>query len=194
MLLHRLSVRGLVILWAAWPFKENIVHVSQCLWESWATVDRERRHADVFPFALFVWRGKKKYLFTNIDSFCPVWINMLFVKSLFFFLSSPFCSLTITSWYTSLCSKCTTPWREKKDQNTLNGLFASSVSVKMWQRLSPVHGGELTVCGTSVCDPEAEFYRFCHVASRQSCEPEHTNIQSLCPQKKHLFQYRVCLS
>ena len=142
-------------------------------------------------FCSFCMKREKKYLFTNIDSFCPVWINMLFVKSLFFF---PPLYVHSPSQADTLHIALNVPHLgEKKDQNTLNGLFVSSVSVKMWQCWSPVHGGELTVCGTSVCDPEAEFYRFCHVASRQSCEPEHTNIQSLCPSKKSTYFNTGCV-
>ena len=83
-------------------WKANIVHISQCLWESWATVDRQRRHTDVVPFALFLFffNGEEKYLFSNLDSSLSiVWINMLFVI-MSLFLS--FCSLSIPSkcWHT----------------------------------------------------------------------------------------------
>lgn len=44
-------------------WKENIVHISQCLWESWATVDRQRRHTDVVPFALFFLMERKNIYF-----------------------------------------------------------------------------------------------------------------------------------
>lgn len=43
--------------------KENIVQISQCLWESWATMDRQRRHTDVVPFALFFLIERKNIYF-----------------------------------------------------------------------------------------------------------------------------------
>lgn len=81
------------------PIKMTILSMSQCLWESW-TLDRDGRRADV-PFAFFFY-GEEKYLFTNLDSFCPVWICLLFLMSHCFF---SFSSLSITN---KRCSKYTT--------------------------------------------------------------------------------------
>lgn len=47
-------------------WKENIVHISQCLWDSWAIVDRQRRHrcCSVFSLSFFLTKRKNIYFQT----------------------------------------------------------------------------------------------------------------------------------
>lgn len=79
------GVLGSCGLHAYW--KENIVHICQCLWESWDKEDTQILFSLLFFFSFLFLNGEEKYLFSNLDSSLSlVCINMLFViKSLFFF-------------------------------------------------------------------------------------------------------------
>lgn len=133
-------------------WKENIVHVSQCLWESWATVDRQRRHTNVVPFALFL-NGEEKYLFSNLDSsLFIVWFNMLFIiKSLFsVFTQYPKQMLTLNN------ALNVSRVKEKKRIQKIKLMLVSSVNVKCGTIGLTFTLGNWQV-GEYLCYPAAEF-------------------------------------
>lgn len=70
--------------------------MSQCLWESW-TLDRDRRHTDVVPFALFYREEKKIFIYKHRFFLSSLNLSCLLLSHVFFLFFFSFSSLTNNS-------------------------------------------------------------------------------------------------